>query len=127
MTLAFEATMPNFVELQKNQLYHGLNQDGSKIGEERPYRSRQYAKEKHAMNPLPGEGNPDLFLTGETYEGLKADVGDKAISIMSTDEKFEGLQGYYVKAFAGLGGLYLAEYQKVLQLVIIKRFRNELR
>lgn len=123
---AIERTQANFIELQKAQLYAGKTVTGAAIGEKHPYRSHEYAIFKHEMNPAPGIGNPDLFLTGSTYDGLDTEVGDEAITVFSNDEKGPELDAAYPGAIAGLGGIYLEEYQKVLQPAIVKQIKNEL-
>ena len=52
----------------------------------RPYRNKRYARYKHQRNPLPGEGNPDFFLTGETHRALFAKPQGDKILYGSTSE-----------------------------------------
>lgn len=123
---SIEATQSSYIELQKAQLYAGYNQDGSKIGDDNPYRSEAYAEIKEQKNPLPGFGNPDLFLTGATYEGIEVTITDKAIKIESRDIKFKKLDTKYQHAFTGLGGKYKENYLQFLQTIIIKNTNNAL-
>ena len=70
---ALRVTQRSYIALLKAQLYAGFNVYGRKMGEE-PYGAYvlpAYAIEKERMNPLPGLGNPDLFLTGAFYDGIK--------------------------------------------------------
>lgn len=124
--IALEATQPAYVELQKAQMHAGKTVDGSKIGAQRPYASKDYANQKNKQNPLPGIGNPDLYLHGDFYDGIKTTVGDQAISLESTDDKGELLDEKYPGALAGLGGEYKEKYQELLQKTIVKYTNNGL-
>lgn len=123
---SLETTQRDYLGQQKAQLHAGFGVDGKKIGETHPYASVVYAKDKNQQNPLPGPGNPDLYLTGALYEGMKTTVGDTAIAVESTDEKFEDLEAGYPTAMAGLGGDYKRNYQTFLQTIIIKNVNIEL-
>lgn len=117
---SIETTQGSFIELQKAQLHAGFNEDGSKIGDDTPYASELYAEKKEQQNPLPGFGNPDLFLTGKTYDGIELEIDDNAININSRDPKFAKLNAKYPFAFAGVGGKYKENYLSFLQTIIIK-------
>lgn len=71
-------------ELQIDQLKHGKRKDGKLIGK---YKSDAYAKKKHSMNPLPGEGNMDWILTGELKNEIFVDVRPDKFVIDSADPK----------------------------------------
>lgn len=124
--LSIQTTQSSFIELQKAQLHAGFNSDGSKIGDSQPYASEVYAEKKEQQNPLPGFGNPDLFLTGSTYDGIELKIDANKITILSRDSKFNKLNKRYDFAFAGLGGKYKANYLEFLQTVIIKNTQKEL-
>ena len=115
-----ERTQPNFIEIQKSQLYAGFNVAGIKIGDLTPYASPAYAIDKANRNSLPGLGNPDLYDTGSFYDGITTEVGDQAIKVLSTDSKDPALEAKYPGALAGIGGPFLAEYVKVAQPTLIK-------
>lgn len=122
-----EATQPNYIELQKAQMYAGKTVTGQTIAKAgHPYQSLEYAIEKHSMNPLPGEGNPDLHLTGAYYDGISTEVDDQKIKVYSTDEKGPELDLIYPDSLAGLGGKYKAEYLVILQPTIVKFVKNAL-
>lgn len=124
---AVDATQPNYIELQKAQMYAGKTVTGETIAQAgHPYGSRAYATEKHSMNPLPGEGNPDLRLTGGYYDGIKTDVEGDKIEVSSTDEKWPELDKIYPYSLAGLGGKYKSEYLVILQPTIVKFVKNAL-
>lgn len=89
------------------QMHTGERKDGDTIRPE--YRSPAYAELKHGQNPLPGEGIPDLRLTGAFYAGIYVKVvGDKII-YGSTDEKADKLEKKYGKAIWGLNIPFKAE------------------
>lgn len=56
------------LEENRAQLYMGLRPDGNEITPR--YHYRWYAEWKHRLNPMPGLGVPDLFLTGQLHETL---------------------------------------------------------
>lgn len=72
------------IQLQQEQLKHGLRADGKMIGK---YRSKVYAAKKHAMNPLPGLGNMDWKLTGALHKDLFIDVREDIYIMDSADSK----------------------------------------
>jgi len=106
---SLEQTKDALADLNIEQMHHGLNSDGEKIGE---YRSEAYAEEKERMNPLPGFGIPDLKLTGAFYRATKVVIGGDNITIDSDDEKSAELQEKYGKEIFGLSGVYKREYLK---------------
>lgn len=69
---AIQEKKQNYLKVNLDQLYEGLNSDGQKI--QPKYRSQKYAKAKAEMNPLPGEGTPDFYLTGELYRQSTIEV-----------------------------------------------------
>lgn len=104
---SFLETTEKFTELQKDQLRSGKTSKGESI---KPgYRSGKYAKVKAEMNPLPGLGNPDLFLTGKFYSGIDAEPGKDLIKIISRDSKGPDLEAKYPDIF-GLGSIYKNQY-----------------
>lgn len=87
-----DESLPDFVEMQKDQLSQGINQKGQGIGK---YKDPYYADVKHSMNPLPGVGNVDLKYTGAFYQGLQAAIVGESIVIESTDSKASELEAKY--------------------------------
>lgn len=61
-----------YVRKNLDQLYEGMGSDGQKIVPQ--YRRQKYARAKNEMNPTPGFGTPDLFLTGEFYRQTEAKI-----------------------------------------------------
>lgn len=100
---AMEQATPFIKNELRKQLYAGYNGDGELIGETRPYQNVVYAEVKHRMNPEPGEGNPDLYVTGQFYGGVKVEYEGNNIMSTSTDEKAPELMEKYPGALR-LGG-----------------------
>lgn len=65
---AVEMTAEEFVTFNTAQLYAGKNALGRPIAP--GYAWETYADKKHAMNPKPGYGIPDAYLTGAFYSGF---------------------------------------------------------
>lgn len=104
---SFRETTDSFEKLQKDQLKAGKTNKGDTI---RPrYRSPKYARVKNEMNPLPGIGVPDLFLTGKFYSGIDAEPGRDVIDIISKDSKGPELENKYPNIF-GLGTNFKKQY-----------------
>ncbi len=61
------------------------------------------------MNPLPGEGVPDLFLTGEFQRQMDVEISGNVIDVISKDEKGPELEDKYQDIF-GLGTNYKAKW-----------------
>ena len=78
---AIEDHKEDYVKLNLEQLYQGLNPEGEKITPE--YVEGPYRRKKARMNSAPGEGTPDFFLSGEMYEETHADVDGEDIEIKS--------------------------------------------
>jgi hypothetical protein len=66
------------------------------------YQSVLYALDKEKMNPLPGFLHPDLFLTGEFFNGFFVEVDNDSYLIYSKDEKTEDLVKRYSDDIFGL-------------------------
>jgi len=81
-----------YVKLQRDQLRHGLNSEGKRIG---TYLNEQYADMKHELNPLAGYGNVDLILEGGFSGDLFLDVRQTSFLVESGDEKSQSLQEKY--------------------------------
>lgn len=91
LTESIEETAPQYVELNTQQLFKGLDGTGGSI---HPlYRSAKYARMKNQMNALPGYGTPDLKLTGAFYQGYGVRVeGDEVVKdsdVAYADDLFE--------------------------------------
>lgn len=86
---AIEDNSDKYVELIQEQLYtQGEDSTGKKL---KPYKNKRYAQKKHGMNPLPGLGNPDLYLTGSTYKGMDVQTNANGVEVKSTTSYFPKL------------------------------------
>lgn len=95
------------VDLNKEQLLDGFNADGNRL---QSYRNKYYARRKFKQNPKPGEGNPDLFLTGRFFEGFKLELsGDRSFDLFSIDSKYKELTAKY----PGVFGLRITKKQEL--------------
>ncbi len=81
-------------ELNRSQLLEGINEEGQRIGYTNPYKSLDYAIYKNELNPLAGEGNPDLRLTGDYWDSIDATIKNKEIYMIAKDEKAPKLEHY---------------------------------
>lgn len=81
---AIEETMPELIKRNRDQLYHGITSTGGRLA---AYRRRKYAQAKNLMNPLPGFGNPDFYVTGAFYEAIRGEVSGGVVGIHSYDSK----------------------------------------
>ena len=104
---AMRKSEESLTDLNKKQLYAGFNREGLRLLE---YRSPVYAEVKHRMNPLPGEGNPDLYATGDYYRGWYTRVTGNSIEMESTDSKNDDLEKKYREEIKGLGGIFKEEF-----------------
>lgn len=88
---AIEETADQYVELNTKQMYAGLDGTGRQISPQ--YASQEYATQKNQMNPAPGYGTPDAYLTGAFYRGYGIRVeGDQVIKdsdVEYADKLFE--------------------------------------
>lgn len=113
-------TTDQVVELNQMQLTEGLNAKGDLLGATKPYRpykmedGREYADFKNRINPVPGYGNPDLYLTGAFYEGMYGQVENDVLRIDSRDSKSNALQGKYGRDIFGLTEESKAHYVRVV-------------
>lgn len=81
--------------LIKGQLTQGKSGTGRKITP--LYKNASYARKKYRMNPVPGYGVPDLYLSGGYYDTLDAKVDPEGITVESdkpyaryVDENYSG-------------------------------------
>ena len=111
-------------DIQRDQLLHGIKQDGKRIGK---YRNATYAAGKFSQNALAGKGDVDLKLTGDFYRGIFVDVRPDTFVIFSQDEKANDLANRYGDPF----GLTSKGKEKLikdkLQGKFIKRIKEGLK
>ena len=77
-------------DLTREQLIEGKDSAGRFM---RTYRSLSYARMKQSMNPKPGLGNPDLYLTGATHSSIKINVTADTMKVNLND--VHGLESKY--------------------------------
>lgn len=118
---AVTETKEKITDIQREQMFKGLDADGNKI---RRYRNNKYAIAKNAMNPLPGLGVPDLKLTGAFYRGFITDVTPEIFSTRSTDIKNDELTAKY-NPF-GLNVESKTDYSDKLRPVFVKNVKEKL-
>jgi len=85
LTIASETLSEHTGEMAdelRSQLYAGRDNLDQSL---RQYRSSEYAQMKHGMNPLPGLGNPDLYLTGATHRSIRMAVNGQMVVTLVTD------------------------------------------
>lgn len=80
-------------DLNRQQLYEsGIDGYGDNLA---TYKRDKYARKKYGMNPKPGYGNPDLYLTGDFQEGITVQVSGGSFTIGSYDQKSKFLLEKY--------------------------------
>lgn len=90
----------DIVQFNRDQLMDGENKEGKKL---KKYKSNSYAARKNKMNPSPGFGNPDLYLTGNFQEAMKLNIqSSRTYDITSTDSKTPDLKKKYGADIFGL-------------------------
>jgi len=118
-----EATRSTLRILNREQLLQGKDATGAKL---RPaYRSPSYARRKNQQNSAPGEGTPDLFLTGDFSRSIFAEVqGDKVI-FDATDEKTPALAAKYGEAIFGLTPENDGKYSQIIIPRVVQSIRDK--
>ncbi|MDR0714924.1 MAG: hypothetical protein LBF89_11810 [Bacteroidales bacterium] len=106
------------IALNQEQLSHGLRSDGEELYPD--YRDKSYAAMKHRKNPKPGEGVPDLELTGSFYNKFYLDT-DK-FTVSSHDAKTEKLVEKYGRSIFGLSDDSLQK----MKPEVIRRFKAKI-
>lgn len=102
-------TSKDYLDLQRDQLLHGLNSDGDHIG---VYASTDYAAMKERMNPLAG-GYVDLKLHGDFQDELTLRVmGEKKFIVYSQDAKNAELIRRYGAGIFLLSPEFLQRYRR---------------
>lgn len=104
---SMENTTEEMANIQAEQMMHGFNSFGNKIGQ---YKLEPYAEKKNRMNPLPGFGVPDLKLTGAFYRGINVKISGEMVITDSSNIKSEGLQKRYGPEIYGLDEQYKGEF-----------------
>lgn len=116
-------TKDQYLAIQKDQLYTGVDSRGSHL---LTYKNKYYARKKNEMNPIPGYGNPDLRLTGAFYNAMKADVNSEGLTVYSTDQKAGMLEAKYGKSIFTLFEEWRDDYLMLLQPIFVENLSNSL-
>ena len=103
---SFVSVETDYAEENKKQLFEGFDKDGSKL---KQYRSNKYARVKNEMNPLPGLGNPDFYVTGAFTNSRHVTINGNVIETTYSDEKAARLLERDPN-ISGLGGSFKLEF-----------------
>ena len=118
---------PELLQLNKDQLMNeGVDKNKRKL---KSYSSNSYAVRKNRMNPFPGLGTPDLYLTGSFQDGFTLRINSKStFDIYSTNSKNNDLTKKYGKDIFGLTEDSKTEYQReIMQPELVKNVRKAMR
>lgn len=102
----FERSVDAYSDENKKQLFEGYNREGKRL---QRYASNKYARVKNEMNPVPGLGNPDLFVTGAFTNSRRITISGNHIVTDFSDSKAPDLLQKY-SDIDGLGGQYRKEF-----------------
>ena len=129
-SLNLRAELPKMIERQKqvpidinrDQLLHGLTSEGETGTNLRGYRNFDYAVKKNQMNSLPEFGVADLKLTGAFYSkfDLKADA--TTYTLFSSDPKADELELSYTLFIFGIQGRNIYKWADALFINEIKPY-----
>jgi len=103
---AISVTRENLKDEQIDQLKHGINGSGIRIGK---YKNAKYSQYKHILNPLAGLGNVDLILNHDFSNAIQAYPGSSTVVFTSADVKFKYLTAKYGNIL-GIAGDNKTEY-----------------
>lgn len=121
---AIEDNEAELIDSLQDQLQHGFDQSGSRIGE---YSTKEYATIKTQMNPLAGFGNIDLKLEGDFYRDMFLEKIEKDFQIRSSDYKNDKLERQYGKEIFGLMDENLGKVSQDYVLEsLLEKIRKEL-
>lgn len=135
-----QQTSYEIISFNSEQLNSGIRSDGLTLkpydpklkyyGKEYPqYRKEYYEQFKNSLNPNPGLGNPDLFLTGEFYKGIGVVVNanSNSFTVSSSSEKAKRLELRYGSQIYGLTKENKTKYAiDVLQPTLNTNIKNQL-
>ncbi len=121
---AMYRTSQKLAEFQRLQMLYGQRSDGKRIGR---YASKEYARKKHALNPLAGFRNVDLKLEGYFHGDIFVDVRDGHVIFDSGNEKTIDLIGKYGETILGLNPTFAGEYSRdVLKPEVTKNIKAKI-
>lgn len=129
--LCIQSTAYEIVAFNSEQLQDGVNSLGTTLrpydpklkyyGREYPeYRGDYYERFKNSLNPKPGLGNPDLFVTGGFYKGIGVVVTRDTYTVESNSDNAPQLELKYGSEIYGLTQQNQAIYcEETLQPAIV--------
>lgn len=102
IALCLEQSQYEVLSFNRGQLYMGEDNKGRLLSP--MYRSQAYADFKESLNPKPGYGIPDLFVTGEFYNSIQIKVNPSqfTFTIFSENSKAPKLERKYGQNIYGL-------------------------
>jgi hypothetical protein len=122
--LALQQTKEDYLKENQKQLYAGFDGKGHHLNR---YRNNKYARVKNEMNPLPGLGNPDFYVTGNFYAGWRVETNGEVIKTNLGDTQVAEKLIQRDPEIVGLSGEFKQEYVNILQPVYIAEIRKSLR
>lgn len=126
VVMCVEQSQYEILAFNRGKLYEGRNRYGQPISPQ--YQSGEYAEAKQDHNPKPGLGVPDLYVTGEFYNGMfmVVNASQYSFTIESKDEKATKLEVKYKDIFgiAPEDNGYLAN--EILKPKIVKEMVKQL-
>jgi len=84
IVLCLEQSQYEWLGLNRGQLHDG--QDNTGHLQSPLYESERYAEHKNEVNPVPGMGVPDFFVTGDYYNSLKLVINQSQWNINTYSE-----------------------------------------
>jgi len=84
---AIQQNQVAIADLNREQLFkEGIDSTGKKLSK---YKNEKYALKKNLMNPLPGLGNPDFYVTGAFQKSIYVSAHDNQV-VFDADNSFDG-------------------------------------
>jgi len=124
ITTIIQATGFELTTLVQIQLQQGTDSTEAKIKPE--YRGKSYATYKQRLNPAPGFGVPDLFVTGSMYQGMGVAILDNdRYEIKSTVEYYPKLVSQYGDNPFKLSDKSKSEYAQTVFYERLKRYVSD--
>ena len=106
------------LNLERKQLFEmGEDSKGQKL---KPYRNPKYARAKNELNPLPGLGTPDYYVTGDFQRSLTLAVQGQSVIFDATNYKLEFLLDRSPELL-GVTDDSISAYRGVLLPAIVRR------
>lgn len=118
LPIIIRETSPAILALNRYQLYNqSVDKNETPL---RLYGSLSYALDKNKMNPAPGFGRPDLYLTGAFQRAMYVTINGQSIKVFSRDKKTRGLIEKYSEEIFGMTPTSKGKYAQETVLPAIK-------